>query len=370
MLGVIIDKKTILDCDLFLQKIQPNVKQNLIFFVVENNVFYTLNKKKGKMKKKRFLNSPEFVNQIEYFLCGSFDSKRKKIIITDCDPQWVELLIETLHKYFEEDVQIVMPLNETASSHGFSSPHFCEWNEEQVCGIRPNRFLTSSEKETNHLEMEYLKKQTGNFCSISLAIDKDTIDFLKYLSVAGVTQNETGDRSQKEVFGKFFISESSMKGNDIIHTLQVDKKSLVYGTEDNISAPAGLYTFHSHPFNAYLLYKTNNGYPSATDYWAVYNLCKSHSAIVHFVSSLEGLYAVSCNPESEIFQDWKAKKVKKFIFSKLDIHKDETELSLSQYITLVNNLGLFSLHLLPWDKILNHNIKIMFPKVGKTCLIR
>ena len=303
LLGVILDKNDVLDCDLFLQKIHPAERQNLIFIVIEKDLFTILDRKK-RGKKKIFLNSPDFIDQIKYFFCGSFDTVKKVINLAQCDPKYVKLLVETIHKYFEEDVQIVMPFTENATSYGFSFPHRCQWDENQVCVMRPNRFLTSTEMQNNHLEIEYLKKQTGEFCSISLAIDKDTIDFLKYLSIAGVTKNKKGDRSQKEVFGSFSILESSMKGNEIVHTLQVNKESLLYGSDDEIKAPGGLYTFHSHPFNAYLKYKTDNGYPSASDYWAVYNLCKFYKAIVHFVSSLEGLYVISCNPNSEIFKHW------------------------------------------------------------------
>jgi hypothetical protein len=369
MLGVIINKDDVLDCQLFLEKIKPTAEQNLIFIVVKDELFYELDKKNPK-RKIPFFNSPTFVNQIQYSLCGKFDKNEKTVYITNCDPQWVGLLIETFHKYFEEDVKIVMPLTETTSTFGFSFPHSCAWNEKELCGIRPNRFLTNSEIQNNYMEIEYLKRQLGDFCSISLDIDKDTIDFLKHLTIAGVTQNKSGDRSQKEVFGSFLILKSTMKGNDIVHTLGINEKSLVYGTEDQITAPGGLYTFHSHPFNAYLKYKTDNGYPSATDYWAVYNLCRFHRAIVHFIASLEGLYVLSCKPESEIFQGWDKKKVKTFIWDKLDIHKNGHELSLKKYITFVNKLNLFTLHLLPWNQIQNHNIKISFSKVGKSCLIR
>uniref|UniRef100_A0A6C0KQF0 Uncharacterized protein n=1 Tax=viral metagenome TaxID=1070528 RepID=A0A6C0KQF0_9ZZZZ len=366
MIGIIFDKDTIEDAKNFLSKIGPTKRQNLIFIVVDNNVFFKL---EGSTHKKDIIDSDNFISSVKYNLCGVFDKNKNTIYLEKCDDEWVELLLETINKYFEESVHIVIPFSKGVQPEGFRSIHPCAWDETQLCGIRQNKFLTQTEKQNTFLEQQYLKTQKGKYCTISLQLDRDSIDYLKYVAKAGVTVGTRGKRSQKEVFGHFRIIKSELQKGEIIHTLKLDKDSIVYGTEDEISTTGSLYTFHSHPFNAYLLYKTKFGVPSASDYWAVYNLCKKANAIVHFVSSLEGLYVISCVPDSHLYKTGRPEDIKNLIWKKLKIKNDNQVENLQKYIDSVNKIGLFKLMLLPWEDIENKDMTVSFTKIGKTCLI-
>lgn len=365
MIGVIFEKDMIKEAGKFFKKIGPTETQNLIFIVVDDKAFFKLEKSKNK---KEVIDSDKFLSSIKYDLCGIFDKKSNKIYLEKCDDEWVSLLLETINKYFEDSVHIVIPFTEGVQPEGFTSVHPCVWDESQMCAIRQNKFMTQMEKQNTFFEQEYLKKQNGKYCTISLQLDRDSIDYLKYVAKAGVTVSK-GNRSQKEVFGKFKIIKSEMQQGEIVHTLKLDQDSIVFGTEDEISTTGSLYTFHSHPFNAYLLYKTKFGVPSASDYWAVYNLCKKANAIVHFVSSLEGLYVISCVPDSEIYKTGRSEDIKSLIWKKLKINDDNQVDDLQKYIDSVNKIGLFKLMLLPWEDIENRDIKVSFTKIGKTCLI-
>ena len=364
MIGIIFNKADVQQATDFLKHMPISKSQNLIFVVVSEDAFQRLQKAKNKILA---LNDPAFTSSIRYALCGVF--KDKTLLLDKCKDEWVTLLLQTLFRYFEETVEIITPMSEKIKKEGFSHPHPCSWDSSLTCAVRKNKYLSVDEKSNTVLETEYLKTQKGQFCTVTLRLDKDSVDFLKHITRAGVTVNEDGGRSQKEVFGRFTIVESKVMGNELVHTLKINKKSLVYGTEDKITTSGSLYTFHSHPENAYIMYNTKYGVPSATDYWSVYNMCKFTNAIVHFVSSLEGLYVISCNPASDLYKDWKPKAIKELIWKKLKIHTDNQITNLEEYIKMVNDLQLFKLSLLPWDQILHKNISVSFNRVDKTCLL-
>ena len=157
------------------------------------------------------------------------------------------------------------------------------------------------------------------------------------------------------------IIKSVTEDNNIIHTLSIDKSSLRSGTEDKISAEKNLFTFHTHPFQAYLKYKVAHGIPSVSDYIATYTLIVHYKCVVHFISSLEGLYTISINPESRLLS-LSPDKMQDFIKDNLD-QPSET-FNLNEYIDRVNSFGLFVLQLTPWEKLYTAKIKINFFKSG------
>lgn len=366
MIGVIFNKEAIKEAKKFLKAVEVKKNHNLIFLVLDENVFFRLEESKNK---KEMIQSPQFLSKIKYSLCGYFDVKKNTITLQKCNDEWVSLLIETINKYFEDTVHIIIPLTDATIPEGFKHIHQCDWDNTVLCGVRQNKFLTKAEKTNALFELEYLKRQKGDFCTMTIQLDKDSIDYLQYITKAGVTVGKTGHRSQKEVFGKFNIVKSSLQKGEVVHTLKIDKSSVVYGTEDEISTTGSLYTFHSHPFNAYLMYKTKFGVPSAADYWAVYNMCKKTNAIVHFVASLEGVYVISCVPDSRLYQNGNPDEIKALIWKLLKIRDDNQVQNLQSYIQRVNDIGLFKLHLLPWKDIEHKNVTISFSKLGKTCLI-
>lgn len=363
MNGIVFDKQRVLQAPMFLKLVRPKEDENLIFVVTDNASLQALNQSRDKLQ---FLNT-EFLSNIKYAVCGKFE--KRIITLEKCDSSYLTVLLRTVQQYFEKDVKIICPAKDSLISEGFSNPQICTWDSQEVCLEKPNVFLSSHEKETLKHKMDYQHSQREPFCYITLTIDHDSVDFLENICHAGVTVNGDGDRSQKEVFGRFQVVKTLRQGNDIIHTLKVDKESVVYGSEDNIQTTGSLYTFHSHPLNAYLLYNVQYGVPSATDYWSVYNMCKRMAAIIHFVASIEGLYTISCLPNSKIFVDWSSRQVKEFIWKHLKIRSRNQVTNLKSYIHMVNKLGLFKLGFLPWAQIKHKNIQVQFKRKNKTCRI-
>lgn len=347
-----------------------NLDENMIFIVFKEDYFRNFHNLKKEEKKRIFL-SPEFKQKIIYYLCAKYDETGKKITLTkDCDDKFLDLFFRTLSIFFENDVSIIVPYKESLIEKGFSSPRYCG---ENICLSKRNNLLKNvpKEKELFKYEMAYMKSQeTKDFCSITLCLDGETIDFLKNITIAGVTEDENGSTSQKEVFGKFDVIDIKIENGNITHTLKLDKASIIYGEDDNISAPPSLYNFHSHPFQAYLKYKTEFGVPSVSDFMAVYRLVKFYNTIVHFVASLEGLYIMSINPESKFLKEDDIKKIDNFFDENFDYEIGELK-STQEFIDKVNKFDFFRLRLILWkDLSSGKEISIKFNKVGKNCIIR
>lgn len=368
MIGLILDRNLFQNHDKILRKIRPRTKENIIILFVDDPIFFNFH---HSQNKRDIANTDDFVQSIQFSLCGYYDKKNNTLYMKKCPDEYVKILLETLHKYFEDSLKIVLPFSKQKLLEGFSQPQPCAWDNNLECVQRSNVFLTDDQKQNIALEVEYVKSQNeSNYCSITVRLEKNSIDYLKYLTKAGVTKSKDGNLSQKEVFGKFYIDKTILQNGSIIHVLKIDKNSIVFGTEDEVKTSGSLYSFHSHPFGAYLLYNTNFGVPSAADYFAVYTMCKKNNAIMHFVSSLEGLYVISCNPEDFKFRDMDSKDVKSFIFTFLKLRHSENVSNLDEYIKKVNNLGLFKLIFIPWEKVGDQNISVTFKRYNKQCLIR
>jgi hypothetical protein len=163
------------------------------------------------------------------------------------------------------------------------------------------------------------------------------------------------------------VNSSRVENGDIIYELKIDRNSLQYGSTENVSnAVPYLYTFHSHPYQAYRRHKTVFGFPSASDYVAMYMLHKL-GAIIHFVASLEGLYIIHVNLESPLLATPK-KEVINHIKKNYNIKKNSVK-DLKINIEKINQQGLFVLDLIPWETK-NKKIKVFFNKTNDNCVIR
>lgn len=362
MIGLIINflKNKLERLSNFVQK-KPN--DNFVFLAITENDLDLLEKSPDK---KAVLESESFQKQIKYFMLGSYRVKENTLKIYDCNEAYIELLLETIQKYFDQNLTIVAPFEDSFLDHGFSNIVECE---KDLCIQKRNTFLSETDRKSLKLQIAYLKKMYHKpYCSITLRLTKPTTKYLEYMSRSGGVTTTGKEMSQKEAFGKFKILKTEMKKGDIVHTLEVDKSSIIFGKEDEITTSGSLYNFHSHPFNAYLMYKTKYGVPSLSDFVSVFILCNTQNTIVHFVSSLEGLYVISVNPTSKICEQPLNSGIK-FIKTHFDYPKDDI-LNLNDYMKFVNRTDIFKVMLIPWKKAHNRNIEIKFQKVGKMCIIR
>jgi hypothetical protein len=286
-----------------------------------------------------------------------------RMFLENYDKKYIKVLIDALSLFFEEEVEIIAEYDKTLIKYGFKTPVMCGENG-NICILKHNSF-TITDPQSVETQVEYMNKETKKnktYCDITLSIEGESLDFLQYICKAGVTKSK-GRRSQKEFFGKMYIKESRDKSGDIIHSLSIDKKTIKSGDEDKIHATGSLYNFHSHPLQAYLKYKVDYGVPSTADYIAVYTMVTNHNSIVHFVSSIEGLYAISINPESKILDKLNSHAVIKFIKEKMVYPHEKYQLK--DYIDFINKKGLFTLQFIEWDTATTAKIRIKFLKSGQ-----
>lgn len=369
MIGLIIDITAYPN----LKIVKQPCEGNLLFVVIPEKVFEKLESKPKGNERTTFFNSPEFLKSIVFSVCTTYDNRNKIIQMQPEVKPYTQLFLDTVHLNFEESVRVVAPFDETLISKGFESPSICK-EDGSICLERKNQYKIGDqykieaeikkEKEMVLNDLAYVQKQRGKkFCDILLKIDLDSLRFLKYLTRAGVTKTSRG-RSQKEFFGQFRISDAKEENNNIVYTLTLDRKTLISGEEEKIEASGSVYNFHSHPYQAYLKHKVKYGVPSIADYTSVYILSK-RGTIIHFVATLEGVYAISINPDFHILQQGDAKVVD-FIERRMPCDRD----NLTKYLKYVNSVGLFQVELLPYEKSVKVNAR--FHKKGKynNCITR
>ncbi len=369
MIGVIIDlvsypKLNIAKC---------TDQNNLLFLILTDDQFRLLESKNQGEERTAFFNSEEFRKKIIYWLCTEFDHEHKIIYMGDCSSKYAKKFLDTIHSTFEESVTIKAGLHlknnlpKDLISMGFANPSICS-KDKKICLDRKNTFIPKNEKEPKsklvELDLEFLLKQKDKpHCNIKLEIDKDSREFLKHLTTSGVTQEEDG-RSQKEIFGLFKISKGQ-KGDKgiILYTLKVNRDSLVTGDKEEIEAVQSLYNFHTHPKEAYLRHGVKFGIPSIADYCAVFELSKK-GTIIHFVATLEGIYAISLNPSHHILRK-KTHQVLEFIEDKMPTDRS----NIKKYLEKANSIGLFKVELIAYDKATQ--IEAVFNKQGaySNCVI-
>jgi hypothetical protein len=343
---------------------QASKDENFVFIALSETDFEALEDAKDKIK---LLVSPRFLKGVKYTLCGSYDPTTNTMSIENCEERFLDLLFETIHKFFDNELTIVMPYKTSFLDKGFTDIFECNVG---LCIKKKNTFLNSVDKKSAKIQLSYLKKMyNSDFCSMSLKLEKDTVEYLEYITRAGVTPNKDGNgMSQKEVFGKFRIVKSEIYKGQITHTLRLDKDSIVYGEEDEITTTGSLYNFHSHPLNAYLMYGAKYGVPSLSDYIAVYALCKAQNTIVHFVAALEGIYVISINPKAKACSLTMREGIK-YVKKNFSYNEGRVIEDLDHYMKFVNSKDLFKVRLMSWKSLEKQSISLQFKKVGNLCVI-
>ena len=330
-------------------------KNNMIFVITDKSLFNELEK---TTDKKAFTSSLKFREGIEYHLCAIYDSKAGVIKIEKCDSKYIKLFNESVSKFLK-NVKIMVPYEEELIKEGFSNPSICG-RDGEVCLIR-DPSSPKPKKDTVKLDYAFITShKSKKFCEIIIKIATESIDYLQHI-------NKTS--KSKEIFGRFNISKVDQHGSQIVYTLSIDRSSLTEGKDDEIDATPSIYNFHSHPEDAYKKYKVNYGPPSTQDYKSIYILATQYNTIVHFVSSLEGLYVVYLNPDNKVCD----KKERELIIEKMRFDDAKSLSELKKYIKTINTYGLFSVRLIPWKSSeFTKGIKISFSKSGKygNCVIR
>jgi hypothetical protein len=330
-------------------------KNNMLFIVVDETLFRELEKSSDK---KTFTSSLKFREGVKYNLCSIYDSKTGIIKMEKCDARYLKLFNASVKKFFKDTVKIMAHYKEDIIEEGFSNPSICG-KDGEVCLIRDPK-SPKQKKDTVKLDYAFIvSHRAKKFCEIVLKIKQESIEYLQHI-------NRTSKSA--EIFGKFDISSVNQDGAEIVYTLSIDKDSLTKGKDDEIDATPSLYNFHSHPEDAYKKYKVNYGPPSTQDYKSIYILATEYNTIVHFVSSIEGLYIIYLNPDNKASSTQRENIIEKMRFEDAD-----SVLELQKYIEEINSYGLFNVRLISWkSNELTRGIRISFSKSGNygNCKIR
>ena len=328
---------------------------NLLFIVIRSELKTKLDK---SMDKKLLINSQKFKDGIVYHCCALYNSKDKVIEMVKCDREYVKLFDESAEKFLDQGVKIVARYRDELIDEGFANPTICG-KKGEVCLVKDPKSPTP---KRDMVKLDYafiLSHISKKICEIIIKINSDSIVYLNHI-------NKTS--KSKEIFGKFNISDVRQIESEIVYTISIDKSSLTEGKDDEIEATPSLYNFHSHPEDAYKKYNVMYGPPSTQDYKSIYMLATEYNTIVHFVSSIEGLYVVYLKPDNKF-----SKSSRIEIIEKMRFENAKNILELEKYIKKINSFGLFNVRLIQWKSSeFEKGIRINFSKSGKygNCLIR
>lgn len=137
----------------------------------------------------------------------------------------------------------------------------------------------SSTNETMDRIQAVMEGRTDGLCSIKISLSKQARKFLKDLC---------RKKNNKEYSGELAVVRVKSNG---AYEIGIMQGSVQEGTDENVDVVGSLYSFHSHPEEAYVRHSVQKGWPSGTDYAGFAKL--SDSTLLHFVSTLEGLYVLT-----------------------------------------------------------------------------
>jgi len=341
-------------------------------------------------EKLKYINTEEFVNSIKYNYYTIYD-KSKKVCelptVIETESQ-LKSVCEILNADLPPDVKIwagnfniigskftnVNSIIDAYIAQGFHSPYMTDtsplgikYEKPGLSFYKENMPNSVDEKIIKNVKNEsiYVSKQykSSGRCSVKAKLQPDTVKYIKTLTNPKATLNKDGTMSQKECSGSFKIN--SITDNTV--ELVIDKKSIMFGIEENVDAVHNRYNFHTHTVGCYENHRVVNGWPSAQDYTGFVNL-KGHT-IIHFVITLEGIYTISY---SQTWQ-YKTKKIDMTWVSKNYDINHEKDISPIEYVNEVNKIKyegepIFFVQFLSWDKASNPFIGF-FSKSNENCLV-
>ena len=130
----------------------------------------------------------------------------------------------------------------------------------------------------------------------------------------------TKDTFKRLLNKKYEVSGKLLPTNN--HTFNIDKKSIKNGGKDEADIVEYMYTFHTHPKQAYILYNTELGFPSKGDFEVYLESYLKFYNLIHLVVTLEGIYSIIINPFF-INKKIKIKEALKYINKNFSINKQD-----------------------------------------------
>ena len=242
--------------------------------------------------------------------------------------------------------------------HGFNNPMV---NDDQIM-LQYDPSLKSYPNNVFTLNRFFYTIHTSKYsssCTIKTSLTKKTIEKLKHL-VHNV---------KHEVGGMLYPTHISRTGDEnIVHVLDIRKVN--HGESRTVSVDQSLYNFHTHPSSEYKNIKY--AWPSSNDVKGFSRLYSNHS-ILHFVSTVEGLYTIGVSPRCTLQKDRDEVNQNKYNFDKY-----RNTLSPSQYVKKVNKVKqtcngkkspMFQIKFYKWDSVTPDTVfETHFSKQQNQCI--
>lgn len=339
-----------------------------LVLIIPKTHYLTLKQLKNGDDRVQYIDSPQFVDRIcgHAYILYNKDKSMCELVCDNCD--LLPTVIESTMMSIPNDVTLCIGIKLDASNIdssigkyvnlGFNEVYISDKSpightlEEPILYMtRKNDVIESSmDNAKNNIKyaVEQLRLlQDDDCCKLQLKLSKKAINYLQSISKLGSTINGDGNITQKEIAGRLIVGDIE---DDLIHYLDVDRSSIVYGNEEEVEIIDGLYNFHSHPVEAYDRHKQMYGWPSAQDYLGFVSSSIVYDTILHIVSSVEGFYVISLsNFWSKNKNAIKSKNIK-FILEKCSIEVETPTLYIEEInkVTMDDN-QLFNVQFFTWN---------------------
>lgn len=372
-----------------------NVIQGIIF-ITENDIVKELDTiSKGINRLIHLNNNYNNIKSVCYLnyqkgkICELYpcNSKYIKTIIQCCNHEldskcilWVCLHnINNVDDYLMEgflnpSIVNVTPLNNNIQVECLS---LTRENKEIPTGISQNKEISKEtlgnidicKKEIKYALQQYKTSPNFHFdntcsCQMKCTISRDTLNYIRNL----VTEKP------KEIGGNLILSNT--KGN--IYEFSLENNTVIEGKNEDIESIESLYSFHTHPYQAYVRNNVTKAWASSDDYLAFLELVLDKNSIFHVVSTIEGIYILTLNKywtnhKKELKEIPEKKLEKMYNIS----HK--AKYTPKQYVEFINNFtynnlpGIFHIYFFSWEEMENYPqdfvFNVDFSKESGNCFI-
>lgn len=362
--------------------------KSAIILIIDKKISKQISEKKG-IEKYNYINSDDFFILRKYIFLYN-PTKKICILNNDSvqDPKFledVEIFLESTLNYFIPNSKIWLNIelknpyfNEIIKKMcdiGFHSPYITNKTpnnkkiKDSLALMRKNikkdiDMIDGTINKIYDIISQY--KNNKKTCIINAKLSKNAINFLKSSTKLGITINDNGSSSQKELSGELFVKKVVKEKNKFIYIIDIDHDSVRSGGEENVNVYPTRYNFHSHPHEAYVRHSVKSAYPSMTDYLGYLKL--GINTIFHCVATIEGIYVLSFSD----FWGPRLKNISKNFIKKNYQIKHDSFSTPQKYVEHVNNIlykkhKIFHVEFLSWDKA-DSILTIYYSKIMNTCM--
>jgi hypothetical protein len=405
-MSILIDFNNIIktnNLEVLLKKVQPvpitPYKIGLIL-IIDKKTLHILESKQLGEERITYINSEGFVGSIKGYSYFIYDNDSKKCKLGRVSGNGINVnkhILTSMNSNLPNDVIIWTcidldndKLNQMIKSYtdiGFRDPYI---------NIKKDKTYELSMSKQNNLEryenayndavyvLQQFKNKNTHHCGLFMRFSETTISYLQKLSHVGHTVNTNGTVSQKELTGSFKFIRADDR---LIHTISIEEDSIVAGDEEGVPIIKSMYSFHSHPKEAYERHKVDYGWPSHIDFNGFLKSVDHYGMLFHIIVSLEGVYVLSLGEYWINNISGVSKDIDKDIKKMFTIRYKKGDTIQENFLDIVNNIvydgkqfkknnsgsdygPLFKVCFIPW-KYIGNVFHISYAREdGLNCLIK